>query len=304
MTNYVLRQQSQSPLEEAACWELLKESSQRGVNLLYSNMETFLPLPLTQMTTSTHTPEQCVSVSQDHSSVNAKELPSSCLQSETLPSHARLLHTAESAECSDDGSPVKVSNRMRKNKRRHRLSDQDGPHSDSDSEESFLSLCKPQGTPEVKEEIRESAVSERVKRKPVTPEERLKSLPVSQCLESIADFLDNMSYMDSSLLHPEGGEISRGMLPVCAAVKDGMTDESRDDTDRGSWVRRERDLEIQAAVEALSFHKCRVSVTEAWDKAQQLEGVLGKEAAAELTLPVAHHHEGYSFTQNGPCQPQ
>ncbi|XP_044186916.1 ATPase family AAA domain-containing protein 5 [Thunnus albacares] len=295
---------SQSLVEEAACWEMLKESSRREVNLLYSNMEALLPLPLTQMTTSTHRPEQCVSVSQDHSSVDAKEVPSTSLQSDTLPSHARLLHTAESAECSDDGSPVKVSHGMRKNKKRHRLPDQDGLQSDSDSEESFQSLYKPQGAPEAKEEIKESLVSEKVKRKPLTPEERVKSLPVSQGLESIADFLDNISFMDASLLHPEGGDIHRRMLPVSAVVKDGMTDEARFDIDRGSWVRGERNLDIQAAVEALSFHKCRVSVAEAWDKAQQLEGELGKEAAAELSLPVVHHKEGYSFTQDSPCQPQ
>ncbi|KAM7372104.1 hypothetical protein PAMP_009299 [Pampus punctatissimus] len=292
---------SQSLVDKVACWELLKESSRRGVNLLYSNMETLLPLPVTQMTT--HTPKQSVSVSLDNSSVNAKELPSTTVPSDMLPSHASLLHTAESAECSDDGSPVKVTHRMRKNKRRHRLPDQDGLNSDSDSEESFLSLCKLQGTSKVKEEIKESLVSERVKRKPLTPEERVKSLPVSQCLESVADFLDNMSYMDSSLLHPEEGDIHRRVLPVCAVVKDGMTDELRGDTDRRSLVRGERDLEIQTAVEALSFHKCRVSVAEAWDKAQQLEGELGKEAVAELTLPVARHREVYSFTLESPCQP-
>lgn len=261
-------------------------------------MKALLPLPLTQITPLTHTHEQGVS---DHSSVHAKELPSTSIQSGTLPSHASLLHMAESTECSDDGSPVKVSHRMRNNKKRHSLPDQDGP--DSDSEESFLSLCKLHGAPEAKDEIKETLVSERVKRKPLTPEERVKSVLVSQCLESIADFLDNTSYMDS-LHYPQEGDIHRKMLPACAAVKDGMTDEARIDTERGSWVWRERNLEIQAAAEALSFHKCQVSVAEAWDKAQQLEGELGKETAAELSLPVAHHRECYSFTQDSPCQPQ
>lgn len=221
-----------------------------------------------------------------------------------LPSHARLLHTAESADCSDDGSPVKVSNRMKKNKRRHRLPDQDGLHSDSDSEDSFLSLCKPQVAHQAKEEFKESLVSETVKRKPLTPEERIKSIPVSQCLESIADFLDNMSYVDSLLFHPEGGDIYRKTSPVSAVVKHGMTDESRVEPDRGSWLRGERALEIQVAVELLSFHRCQASVSDAWDKAQKLEGELGNEAAVALTLPVASHCEGYSFSQNNPCQPQ
>ncbi|XP_023278598.1 ATPase family AAA domain-containing protein 5-like [Seriola lalandi dorsalis] len=194
---------------------------------------------------------------------------------------------------------------MRKNKRRHCVPDQGGLNSDSDSEDSFMSLCKPQGAPQAKEKVKERVVSEMVKRKPLTPEERVKNLPVSQCLESIADFLDNMSYADSSLLvHPEGGDIHRRMSPVSAVVKDGMTDELRVETDRRRWVGSECILEIQAAVEALSFRKCRGSIGEAWDKARQLEGELGKEAAAELTLPVAPHCEGFSFTQDSPCQPQ
>lgn len=275
------------------------------MDLLYSNMETLLPLPLTQLTTSTYKPQQSVSVSQDHPSVSPNKLASTCLQFDTLPSRAKVLNTAESADCSDDGSPVKMSSRMRKTKRRHCLPDQDGLHSDSDSEDGFLSLCMPQSTPQAKEEVKESLVSEKVKRKPLTPEERLKSLPVSQCLGSIADFFDNMSYMYSSLFAPpESGNGHRGTLPVGAVVKDGMTDESRLEIDSGSWMRGGSALEIPAAVEALSFHKCCTSVAEALDKAQQLEGELGKEAAAELTLPVAAHRDGHSFTQDGPCQPQ
>ncbi|XP_054463867.1 ATPase family AAA domain-containing protein 5 isoform X2 [Anoplopoma fimbria] len=289
------RLRNQSPMEEMFCWELLANSKRRGVDLLYSNFERLLPLPLTQLTTSTFKPEQSVSAIQENTSVNPEE----------LPSHAKLLHTAESADCSDDGSPIKMSNRMRKSKKRHGLPNKDGIDSDSDSEDGFLSLCRPQGAPETKEDVKERIVLEKVKRKPLTPEERVISLPVSQCLESIAHFLDNMSYMDSSLMvHPEGGDNPRRMSAVGAVVKDGMTDESRVETERGSWERGEQVLEIPAAVEALSFHKCRASVEEIWNKVQQLEGEVGQEAAAELTLPVAAHRQGYSFTQDGPCQPQ
>ena len=278
-------------MEEAVCWELLTDSRQRGVDLLYSNMETLLPLPLTQLTTSK--PKHCVSLSQDHKPFSHKLQPSST-----------SLQSAEAADCSDGDSPVKVSNRMRRNKKRHHLPDQEGLRSESDSEDGFPSLCTQQSTTQAEEKVEESKVSERLKRKPLTREERIKSLPISQCLESMADFLDNMSYIDSSLLfHSEGGYVHR-ISPVSAVVKDGLTDESRVETDRGSGLTRGRVLEIQAAVEALSFRKCRSSVADAWDKVQLLEGELGKEAAVDLTLPVAAHREGYSFTQDSPCQPQ
>lgn len=296
-------QQGGSAMEEALCSELLTNSQRLGVDLLYSNMEKLLPLPSTQLTTSTCKLELSVSVSQDQPSVNPKDVQSTSLHG-VLPSHARLLHTVETEDFSDDGSPVKMSNRMRKTKRRHQLPDQDGLHSDSDSEDGFLSLCKPQRAPQMKDEVKESLVTKTVKRKPLTPQERQKSLPVSQCLESIADFLDNMSFMDSSLLvHPEAGNNRRRTSPG-ALVKDGMTDESRVEIDRGCLVRDESALEIPAAVEALSFYKCRLSTVTAWNKAQQLEGVLGQEAAAELSLPVAAHRNGYSFSQDSPCRPQ
>lgn len=285
MTECVLFLQSRSLVEEPGCWELLTDCKRRGVDLLYSNMEILLPLPLTHLTTSTRNPEQCASVSQDQPSANPKEQPSSTLLS------------TESADCSDSSSPIKMSNRMRKNKRRHHLPDQAGVDSDSDSEDGFLSLCKPQNAPQAKEEFK---ASERAKRKPLTPEERLKSLPVSQCLESIADFLDSMSYMDSLL---DRANSHRGLSPVSVVIKDGMTDESSVEIDRGSSMTA-AGLEIQAAVEALSFHKCRVSAEEAWEKTRQLEGELAKEVAAELSLPVAAHQECFSFTQDGSSQPQ
>lgn len=267
-------------------------------------METLLPLPVTQLISSTYKPEQCLSVLQANPSFNPNKLSSTCLKVGMSPSHAALLHTAVSADCSDEDSPVKVSNRKRKNKRRHCIHDQDGLHSDSDSEDGFLSLCMLENTPQAKEDVIKSLTSETVKRKPLTPEERLKRLPVTQCLESLADFLDNMSYMDFSLSTLEGGDSHSGILPVGALVKDGMTDASRVEIDRGSWMRGEHALEIPAAVEALSFLKCFVSVAAAWDKAQQLEGDLRKEAAAELTLPVAAHRDCYSFIQDGLCQSQ
>ncbi|MEQ2200146.1 hypothetical protein XENOCAPTIV_023566 [Xenoophorus captivus] len=220
-----------------------------------------------------------------------------------MSSKRRLPSASESAEFSDSCSPVKVSSRMKKNKKRHHLPTRNGLHSDSDSEDGFPSLCKTQKDPQT-EEFKERVVSERVNRKPLTTEERMKSVPVSQCLQSIGDFWDNMSHVDSSLLfHPDGLNSYR-RSSVSAVIKDGMTDESRIETGRGSWSTGSRVLEIQAAVEALSFHKCRASVTDAWDKMQRLDGDLRNEATEELTLPLATHREDYSFTQDGLSHPQ
>ncbi|XP_037331234.2 ATPase family AAA domain-containing protein 5 isoform X1 [Pungitius pungitius] len=280
-----------SPAEAMSCLELLSNGQRRGVDLLYSNLETLLPLPLTRL--STFRPEQSVPPLQQH----PKE----------PPSHSSLRHTAESAECSEDSSPIKMSNRMRKSKKRHVSLHPDEPHSDSDSEDGFLSISKPRAAPRAENDRGETSVRPAAKRKPLTPEERLKSLPVSQCLQSIADFFDNMSYMDSSLMvHPAARDSLGRLPPVGALLKDGMTDEAREATD--GWLCRDGAeciaSEIPAAVEALSFHQCRVSVAAAWKNAGQLEGEARREAASELALPVAAHREASSFTQDGGCQPQ
>uniref|UniRef100_A0A3Q2P5U0 ATPase family AAA domain containing 5a n=1 Tax=Fundulus heteroclitus TaxID=8078 RepID=A0A3Q2P5U0_FUNHE len=280
---------SECLLEAPVCWELLTDSRRRGVDLLYSNMENLLPLPVTQPSTSK--PTRRPAASQHLRSESPRAQPPSPSPG-VGPSHV-----ADSADCSDGCSPVKVSSRMKRNKTRHRLPTRDGLRSDSDSEDGFPSLCGKQEDPQTKER----AHSER---RPPTAGEQIKSVPVSQCLRSIADFWDNMSYVDSSLRFPREGLDTPRRSSVSAAIKDGMTDESRIEAGRESWATGSRVLEIQAAVEALSFHRCRASVADAWDKTQQLAGALRREAAEELTLPLAAHREGCSFTQEGLSHPQ
>lgn len=234
-------------------------------------METLLPLPLTRLSASAAKPGPSTSVCKNEPPASPKPQPST--------------------DCSEDGSPVKVSSRMKKSKRQRRRPSRDGLLCESDSEDDFLSLAVRK-----KEDVGERSAQEKVKRTPLTPEDRLKSLPVSQCLQSIGDFFDSVSFMDSCLSTPHRGD--------SGVFKDGLMDELRLETDRESWRRGDRLFEIHSAVEALSFQRCRASVAEVWDKAQQLEGELGKRAAAELTLPVAEHLSGHSFSQDGPCQPR
>lgn len=279
---------SPSLWQDGGCSDLLTASMRQGVDLLYSNMETLLPLPLTALTVSNPKPLPTLPLSQDQPSTNPQ-----VLQSEKLPSH-----TEELADFSDDASPIKVSNRMKKNKRRQCLPEKGGLQSDSNSEDDFLSLKQQKSA---SQETVKVNVPEKVTRKPLTPEEQTKSVPVSQCLHSFADFLDTMSFVD--LLSSEGRDVHQ-RIHGGAVVKDGLTDESRIETEKGSLVTVECASEISAAVQSLSFSKCHRSVTDAWEKVQQLDKERREEATVELTLPVASHHESCSFTQHSPCQPQ
>lgn len=261
--------------------ELLTSCRRRGVDLLYSNMEMLLPLPRAQLTSSSH--RAALPVSQ------------SCRPDTPASS------VAESSDCSDNISPVKMSDRMRKKKRRHSLAAQE--ESLSESEETFLSLKESQKDAVDVRKNTQSLESEKRKRTPLTPEVRGKRLPVSQCLTSMALFLDDMSYLDA-FLSEEVGRRERAQRRFGAAIKDGMNDEPRAEMDQGFRAKRELASGMAAAVEALSFNKCRVSVTETWEKAQTVEGQLGKEVAAELRLPVSAHREKFSLCEVAPSHPQ
>ncbi|KAM6957192.1 ATPase family AAA domain-containing protein 5 [Aplochiton taeniatus] len=298
--------------EEPGLWEMLTDSWKRGMGLLYSNLELLLPLPLTVLTLPPHRPIDPLpnTATKDQPSDEPPQAPGS--QPDTVP-HSGLLQAAES---SDECSPVKVSKRMKTKKQLHCLED----HSDSDSEEGFLSLCKPDKKPTDSSQAQNRETDEQVevdlppapvkiKRVPLTQDERTKSIPVSHCLGSLADFLDNMSFLDSSLrLHtsPAGGHLHKRppSLSSRAEVKDGMTDEPREGCEEVGWAETERAVEIQAALEAMSFHRCRSRVAEAWGKAQALEGELGVKTVAELTLPVAAHRHGIKLTQDSLCKPK
>ncbi|KAG7268188.1 hypothetical protein CRUP_029803 [Coryphaenoides rupestris] len=282
-------------------------------------MHTLLPLPLAQLPVSTlpplQTPSQPCPGPMDLSTTTSATSARSHL--DAPPAHPTALQLAEAA---DDGSPLKVSQRMRKHKR---LAERDPLHSDSDSEDGFLSLAKPAAPTQGKEE--EGACKaeaqdprpppSRMKREPLTPQQRAVSTPVSHCLAAIADFLEDMSYVDACSPSPQGsGRGAGGRGPYGARpgvqVKDGMVNEARLESPKADRVEAERAVEIQAAVEALSFRRCLAGVTEAQMEAQALGGggggggELGEQAALELSLPVALHQRGFSLTPHPPCQPK
>ncbi|XP_072299556.1 ATPase family AAA domain-containing protein 5 [Eucyclogobius newberryi] len=281
-------------------WELLKRqeadfsqlvtlSRGQGVDLLYSNMETLLPLPTTTLPVSNHKPQRPIPPPSDQPSVNPP-------RPHKLPSHARLGQNEE--DFSDDASPVKVSSRMKKNRRKHCPPEQGALRSDSDSEDEFLSLKRRRSAAKEKEDA--SFVPLKVIRKPLSREERTQSVPVSQCLQSLADFLDDMSLMDFL----SNGETNLKEIYSAAVLKDGLTDEARIESERRDFQMQGCALEIHAQVESLSFNKCSVAIGSAWHRVQQFEGALREETTAQLTLPVASLDKSYTFTQNGLCPPQ
>uniref|UniRef100_A0A8C1ETJ5 ATPase family AAA domain containing 5a n=1 Tax=Cyprinus carpio carpio TaxID=630221 RepID=A0A8C1ETJ5_CYPCA len=284
-----------SVIDSVRCWDLLTEVHRRGVNLLYSNMESLLPLPTRLLPQYT---------------LKSQPTPNPQSHPEQVPQTVRLQGLEEP---SDEGSPLKVSSRMR-GRKKIGIGNKDVFQSDSESGDDFLSLTKtsqdPAQSPNVDPADVSVNVSEAAAVKPrrvvLSEAERKKSKPVMQCLSSLAEYMDHMSFLDSSLhyqpLQTEGSCRPQVFGWTGAEVKSGMTDDIRlECVNRVNGVNVD---EIHAALGHLSFKKCKAVVSEAWDRAQQLEEEIRREAEEELTLPVAPHKDGFSLTQTIPCDPR
>ncbi|XP_073688682.1 ATPase family AAA domain-containing protein 5 [Garra rufa] len=278
-----------SVLDSLKCWDLLSEVHRRGVNLLYSNMECLLPLPTRLLPQST---------------LKSQPTPNPQSHPQQLPQIVRLEVLEEP---SDDGSPLKVSSRMRGRKK---MGNKDVFQSDSESEDDLLSLPKTSRDPAQSTNVEPANVSKAAPMKPrrvvLSEAEKKKSKPVLQCLSSLAEYMDHMSFLDSSLhcqaLQREGSCRPHDIGWTGAEVKSGMTDDIR--LECVSQVNGVNVDEIHAALGHLSFRKCKAVVSEAWDSAQQLEEEIRKDAEVELTLPVAPHKDGFSLAQTTPCDPR
>ncbi|XP_030645616.1 ATPase family AAA domain-containing protein 5 [Chanos chanos] len=297
---HLFKSDSTDELDSIRCGEMLAETRRRGVDLFYSNMESLLPLP-------------------------TRPLPPSVLRSQSAPKpipepSEQCLGAPHLAEPSDDASPVKVSSGM-KRKRRLCLDKEDLFQSDSDSGDGFLSLPKPGGLPALGADAQPEGEPRAVDTPPpasqpapgrrsrgvLSAAEKKRSEPVSRCLSSMAEFLDQMSFLDSSLQYrlqqTEGACRPHDMGRTGAEVKSGMTDDVRLDCDvhRG----RVSAEEIHTVLETLSFRRCRAGVSEAWSHVQELEEEqVRQEAVEEVTLPVADHRQGFSLTEDTLCEPR
>ncbi|XP_041095727.1 ATPase family AAA domain-containing protein 5-like isoform X2 [Polyodon spathula] len=274
--------------------QLLAECRGMRLDFTYSNLELLLPLPVRFLPESN------------------EKLPAE--EADPEPEPLALSQKADiplESDGSVEPSPLKVSSRM-KNKRRLELllDNQDLFQSDSDSEDSFQSLPPTAPTSHAKENpIHSDAASKPAFVKPVkklqTQAEQTCSRLVSRCLDSLSEFLDHMSFLDSSLLNEavekEGPCKWDQSCWSAAEIKNGLSDERRSERcDR--WSSRSS-VEIKVAVEGLSFQKCRTVISEAMDGMLSRCKELGKDPTEELILPVSAHRNGVSFVQSAPCKP-
>ncbi|XP_067571920.1 ATPase family AAA domain-containing protein 5 isoform X1 [Pseudorca crassidens] len=271
--------------------QLLTEFQMRNVDFLYSNLEFILPLPVNIIPETENFSGSSVSVDTNAATKNMK-----CL--------ARKLSEGE--------KPLKKSQKKKHKKKMVILDDSDLFDTELDFSDEFIRLSSAsspnseeskardkESNPETKKlnTCLESNV-ESIPRSPKTPAEKKYSVLVSHCLNSLTEFMDNMSFLDALLTdvreHREFGKNDFGWTN--GKVKSGLCDEFSLESSDG-WTSQSSG-ELKAAVEALSFTKCSSTISKALETSLNSCKKVGRDPTKELTFYVSQKRNNVHFSQS------
>ncbi|XP_007452444.1 PREDICTED: LOW QUALITY PROTEIN: ATPase family AAA domain-containing protein 5 [Lipotes vexillifer] len=271
--------------------QLLTEFQMRNVDFLYSNLEFILPLPVNIIPETENFSGSSVSVDTNAATKNMK-----CL--------ARKLSEGE--------KPLKKSQKKKHKKKMVILDDSDLFDTELDFSDEFIRLSSAsspnseeskardkESNPETKKlnKCLESNV-ESIPRSPKTPAEKKYSVLVSHCLNSLTEFMDNISFLDALLTdvreHREFGKNDFGWTN--GKVKSGLCDEFSLESSDG-WTSQSSG-ELKAAVEALSFTKCSSTISKALETSLNSCKQVGRDPTKELTFYVSQKRNNVHFSQS------
>nr|XP_020502050.1 ATPase family AAA domain-containing protein 5-like isoform X2 [Labrus bergylta] len=264
---------------------LLAESWRRAVPFLYSNLELLLLTP--NMETSV--------CSLDNG-------PSPGLQSEVAPSDSRphILQLDEDVSpkvSATDRKPCRTTSRL--SRRKHTT-----PVFDKTSSANVEKTAP-----------RVSSLSKRAHRTAQSSGEKIEKPAanlVTDCLDTLTDFFDLMSYIDATV--PAAMPVVSGACKpevfvwTGAEIKDGLLDEMREEEEGGRSWSQEMLLDFQSAVEGLGSHRCCCCwQSKVWSEAQKHRQELGdtewRRLVERLTPPVSLNRHSLSFTLQPLCAP-
>ncbi|XP_040311203.1 ATPase family AAA domain-containing protein 5 [Herpailurus yagouaroundi] len=271
--------------------QLLTEFRTQNVDFLYSNLEFILPLPVNIIP---ETENFCGSSgSVEDTSAATKSMK--CL----------------ARKHSEGEKPLKKPQKKKQKKKMTILDDSDLFDSEVDFSNEFRSLSPvssssnseeskardKESNPETKKlnKCLESNI-ESVPCPPKTPAEKKCSALVSQCLNSLTEFMDNMSFLDA-LLNDVREQKETGKNDFSwTNVKSGLCDEFSLETTDG-WTSPSSG-ELKAAVEALSFTKCSSTISKALETSLNSCKKSGRDPTKELTFYVSQKRSNVYFSQS------
>ncbi|KAM5274150.1 ATPase family AAA domain-containing protein 5 [Ctenodactylus gundi] len=266
--------------------QLLTEFHVQNVDFLYSNLEFILPLPVTIIPETKSACGSPVTVDTDAASRNMK---------------------CSARKHSEEVQPFKKSQKKKHKKKMIVLDDSDlfDPGLDFPDELLCLSPASSLGLEESKAEDKECKEvqspskpdTESTPCPPKTPAERKSSVLVSHCLNSLTEFMDNMSFFDALFTDiREQKEFSNSdFCWTTGKVKSGLWDEFSLES-RDSWTSQSSG-ELKATAQALSFSKCSSTISKALETSLNSCKKLGRDPTNDLTVYVSQKYN-VSFQQS------
>nr|XP_019606292.1 PREDICTED: ATPase family AAA domain-containing protein 5 [Rhinolophus sinicus] len=267
--------------------QLLTEFQLRNVDFLYSNLEFILPLPVDIIPETENRCDSSVSVDTGAATKNMKCLP---------------------RKHSEREKPLKKSQKKKHKKKMVILDDSDLFDTGLDFTDEFLCLYPAssssnseeskakESNPETKKLNKETNIGH-IPCPPKTPAEKKCSALVSHCLNSLTEFMDNMSFLDALLTDVrEQKELGKNDFSwTNGKVKSGLCDEFSLES-RDGWTSQSSG-ELKAAVEALSFTKCSSSISKALETLNSCKK-LGRDPTKDLTFYVSQKRNNVYFSQS------
>ncbi|XP_065503993.1 ATPase family AAA domain-containing protein 5 [Caloenas nicobarica] len=257
--------------------QLLTEFQMKKVDFIYSNLELVLPLPVRVLS-------------------NQSDSSNSILEKTNVISSK---NRSTDSHCSGKSSTGIKSKKTKNQKRLVTLDDSDLFDTGLNYSAEFITLPSdsPPSCAEVNKEESKLLMNKEEKETKTSAKEK-RSAPVFQCLNSLTEFVENMSFLDccvnTNTKEPLEFSKDEGFNWTNGKIKNGLCDEfSIENTD---WWSSQSCSEIKAAIEALSFNKCSVNIL------QNLESSLSKTPDSDqlegLTLHISNTRNDVSFSQS------
>ncbi|NXI52109.1 ATAD5 protein, partial [Chloroceryle aenea] len=261
--------------------QLLTEFQMKKVDFVYSNLEQLLPLPVQVLS-------------------NQSEASGSVVERTTTVSSKTKSTNSYSSE---KNNPGKKSRKTKNQKSLAILDDSDLFDTGLNYSSEFITLPSdsPTSCAEVnKEESKLLRNKEEKETKTKTSANEERSALVFQCLNSLTEFVENMSFLDccvnTNTREPLEFSKDEGFSWTNGKIKNGLCDEFS--IENADWWSSQSSSEIKAAIEALSFNKCSLNIS------QNLESSLSASRTSEndqlegLTLHISNTRNYVSFSQS------
>ncbi|NXN64110.1 ATAD5 protein, partial [Himantopus himantopus] len=255
--------------------QLLTEFQMKKVDFIYSNLELILPLPVQVLS-------------------NQSEASNFILERTTSKNRSTNNY------CSGKSGSGKKSKKTKNQKRLDILDDSDLFDTGLNYSAEFITLPSdsPTSCAEVNKE--ESKLLMNKEEKPKTSANEKRSALVFQCLNSLSEFVENMSFLDccvnTNTKEPLEFSKDEGFNWTNGKIKNGLCDEfSIENTD---WWSAQSCSEIKAAIEALSFNKCSVNISQNLESSLSTSKIPESDQLEGLTLPISNSRNNVSFSQS------